>query len=274
VEDNLLKAVLDELNTHLEQEDQTPITEAQLLDAIEIGGFNPSEFDYSDPNSNAPRFWIVDPLDNTLMYAYRRPWSVSVALVDKGKVVLGVMGGFKVVEDAKGNSVNAIFVGSADGAFMLPLDAEGRPIPEQQEALITSSKLQPWESTMIRWIAETESDKRAMGQIMQSVDCNRPPRVVDGQLRYIPIARGEAEIFIQPAPSLSLPHSMKLWEHAAGSCILTAAGGTVTDLKGKPLRFDVSRTLLENVGIIATNGGLHPTIQQLAGWLRAERFFG
>jgi 3'(2'), 5'-bisphosphate nucleotidase len=50
----------------------------------------------------------------------------------------------------------------------------------------------------------------------------------------------------------------KVWDQAAGSLIVQEAGGTVTDLDGRALDFTRGRRLVNNRGICATNGSLHP----------------
>jgi 3'(2'), 5'-bisphosphate nucleotidase len=52
----------------------------------------------------------------------------------------------------------------------------------------------------------------------------------------------------------------KIWDQAAGSIVVTEAGGKITDLDGRPLDFSHGRTLANNRGIVATNGRLHAAI--------------
>jgi 3'(2'), 5'-bisphosphate nucleotidase len=49
----------------------------------------------------------------------------------------------------------------------------------------------------------------------------------------------------------------KIWDQAAGSLLVEEAGGKVSDLNGKDLDFNAGRTLLNNRGILASNGHLH-----------------
>ena len=51
-----------------------------------------------------------------------------------------------------------------------------------------------------------------------------------------------------------------MWDHAAGALIVQEAGGKVTDLTGKPLDFFPGRTLVNNNGIIASNGRFHEQV--------------
>ena len=51
-----------------------------------------------------------------------------------------------------------------------------------------------------------------------------------------------------------------IWDQAAGSIVITEAGGRVSDLDGRPLDFSHGRTLKRNRGILATNGHLHEAV--------------
>jgi 3'(2'), 5'-bisphosphate nucleotidase len=42
--------------------------------------------------------------------------------------------------------------------------------------------------------------------------------------------------------------------------VIEEAGGTVTDIHGKPLDFSLGRTLAANAGVVATNGKLHEQV--------------
>ena len=49
----------------------------------------------------------------------------------------------------------------------------------------------------------------------------------------------------------------KIWDQAAGSIIIEEAGGRVSDLDGKPFDFTTGRSLLNNRGVVASNGAYH-----------------
>jgi len=52
----------------------------------------------------------------------------------------------------------------------------------------------------------------------------------------------------------------KSWEHAGGVLLTEEAGGTVTDVLGKPLEFKHGWGLVNNKGVIVTNGPLHERV--------------
>src|SRR4030042_1160885 len=49
-----------------------------------------------------------------------------------------------------------------------------------------------------------------------------------------------------------------IWDQAAGSLLVTEAGGRVSDLAGAELDFSRGRRLERNRGVLGSNGRLHP----------------
>ena len=85
-----------------------------------------------------------------------------------------------------------------------------------------------------------------------------PPLRIDSQVKYGVLARGDVSIYLR-LPTRA-DYEEKIWDHAAGSLIVTEAGGEVSDVRDHPLDFSVGRLLSHNVGIVATNGKLHPQV--------------
>jgi 3'(2'), 5'-bisphosphate nucleotidase len=50
------------------------------------------------------------------------------------------------------------------------------------------------------------------------------------------------------------------WDHAAGAIVVEEAGGRVTDMYGQPLDFSFGTKLVNNQGIIASNGVIHEAV--------------
>ena len=73
---------------------------------------------------------------------------------------------------------------------------------------------------------------------------------LDSQAKYAVVARGEAEAYLR-LPTRA-DYREKIWDHAAGVLIVEEAGGTVTDITGRPLEFTHGRDLAANRGVIVT----------------------
>lgn len=73
---------------------------------------------------------------------------------------------------------------------------------------------------------------------------------------------GDASIYLRVPTSATYQEC--IWDHAAGSLIVTEAGGVVTDIEGKVLDFSAGRKLTRNRGIIATNANIHSQVLKAA----------
>ena len=92
------------------------------------------------------------------------------------------------------------------------------------------------------------------------------PVRLDSQAKYATVADGGAEIYLRLPVDAN--YQEKIWDHAAGSLVVTEAGGTVTDTQGQTLDFSLGRTLSANSGVVVTNGTLHE--QVLAAVMASE----
>ena len=80
---------------------------------------------------------------------------------------------------------------------------------------------------------------------------------MDSQAKYSVLAVGGGEVILRLLSPKRLDYKEKIWDQAAGSIVLTEAGGRISDLDGKPLDFSQGRMLLNNRGVLATNGFVH-----------------
>jgi 3'(2'), 5'-bisphosphate nucleotidase len=85
------------------------------------------------------------------------------------------------------------------------------------------------------------------------------PVRIDSQAKYAIVAKGNAEIYLR-LPRPGTDYTERIWDHAAGALAVTAAGGTVTDMYGRPLDFTHGPLLKENTGVVATNGPVHDDV--------------
>jgi 3'(2'), 5'-bisphosphate nucleotidase len=109
-------------------------------------------------------------------------------------------------------------------------------------------------------VEPAHADHDAQGRIAEILGIERAPLRMDSQAKYGAVARGDAALYLR------LPRERdyreKIWDHAAGSIVVTEAGGTVSDFEGKPLDFAAGRRLGNRPGIIACSRELHPAALQ------------
>lgn len=181
------------------------------------------------------RVWCVDPLDGTKEFIARNgEFSIMVGLAVAGEAVLGVV--YQPIVDLMYSGVRGV------GAWMTT--------PAGRQALRVSEIADP---TAMRLVVSrshrnpiTDALKTALGLTQERISGSVG-------LKCGLIARGEADLYLHPAPGL------KEWDTCAPEAILTGAGGRLTDCWGRPLRYnrpDVAR----HGGLVASNGRCHDRI--------------
>jgi 3'(2'), 5'-bisphosphate nucleotidase len=81
---------------------------------------------------------------------------------------------------------------------------------------------------------------------------------MDGQTKQVLLAAGAAELLMRIPTDPDYREA--IWDQAAGALLVEEAGGRVTDLDGRPLDFTTGRRLLQNTGLLASNGLLHEVV--------------
>ena len=143
------------------------------------------------------------------------------------------------------------------GAFAVPMDQEGEDHLRSVPIKVSEND----DPAAARFCESVESGHSAHGDaaaIATRLGIVAPPVRMDSQAKYGVVARGEAEIYLRMPTRAD--YREKIWDHAAGALIVEEAGGTVTDITGRPLEFHHGRELSANRGVIATNGRLHSRV--------------
>lgn len=187
-------------------------------------------------------FWLVDPVDGTQEFlAQNGEFTVNIALVRDGVAVLGV-----VVAPALGQ---AYWGGEGFGALR-ELDCRVESIhvtprvkPDQPLRVVASKSYMN---------AETLAFIRQLGasELVQ----------IGSSLKFCRIAEGSADIYPRLGPTCE-------WDTAAAQAILEAAGGYVSSLDGRPVRYGKPDVL--NPFFVASNAPFslpsmapHPSIER------------
>ena len=164
------------------------------------------------------RVWVVDPIDGTRDFVRGRPgWCVSVALVEGGRALLGVLdapvrGEVWAAARGEGATCNGVAVAASTRTALpgarVPADVLPRP----------------------------DADLVAVA---------RPNSIA---LRIAMVANGEADLLA----AIRWGHE---WDIAAAALIAQEAGATVTDARGQTLRYNSTKG--EMFGVLAAAPGIH-----------------
>jgi 3'(2'), 5'-bisphosphate nucleotidase len=137
---------------------------------------------------------------------------------------------------------------------MVSLDG-GEPLP-----ISVSSISDPAGVRFVESVEASHTDHDAHASLARSLGITRPSLRLDSQAKYGVVARGDSAIYLR-LPSPKTPdYRERIWDHAAGVLIVEEAGGRVTDAYGRELDFGQGPRLLNNQGIVVSNGQFHSDI--------------
>ncbi|KAK1263005.1 hypothetical protein QJS04_geneDACA009230 [Acorus gramineus] len=206
------------------------------------------------------RHWVLDPIDGTKGFLRGDQYAIALALLDEGKVVLGVLAcpnlpSRPIGEPEKNslqNSVGCLFSASIGGGSVLQLLDGSSPTKVH-----VSTTENPAEASFFESYEAAHSMRDLSSSIAKKLGVQAPPVRIDSQAKYGALARGDGAIYLR------FPHQgyrEKIWDHAAGYIVVAEAGGVVSDASGKPLDFSRGRYLDLDTGIIVTNQKLMPLL--------------
>jgi len=198
------------------------------------------------------RFWTLDPIDGTKGFLRKQQYAISLALIVDGRIEVGVLGcpNLPLVPQAD-DSRGAIFVAvRGQGAVALPLGRDGGETP-----LAVSRQADPAQARFCESVESGHTSHGHAAEVAQRLGMTAEPVRLDSQAKYAVVARGEAEVYLR-LPTRA-DYQEKIWDHAGGVLLVTEAGGTVTDVAGKPLEFSHGSRLSANRGVVVTNGAFH-----------------
>ncbi|HEY7608771.1 MAG TPA: 3'(2'),5'-bisphosphate nucleotidase CysQ [Alphaproteobacteria bacterium] len=172
----------------------------------------------SPESLGAARYWLVDPLDGTKEFvAHRAEFTVNIALVEKGRPVLGVL---HVPPE------NLTYAAAGPGSAV-KIAGDAPPAPIEARAAPEAGLVVAHSRSHNRW---NDLD-----------DFLKPYRVAErvimgSALKFGLIAEGRADLYPRLGPTSE-------WDTAAGQAILEAAGGSVVDREGRRLAYGKPRFL-------------------------------
>jgi len=217
--------------------DLTPVTDADLATEESLRGVlrraRPRDAMLGEEfgrTGMSPRCWIIDPIDGTKNFVRGVPvWATLVGLMADGEVTVGV-----VTAPALGRRWWAAQDGGAWTGRSLTKAAACRvsEVTRLEDASFSYSDLASWEQSgrldAFLGLARSVWRTRAYGDFWS----------------HVLVAEGAVDI--------SAEAEVSLWDLAALQVIVTEAGGTFTDLSGKPAP--------DGGNVLCTNGQLHEEV--------------
>ncbi len=177
------------------------------------------------------RVWIVDPLDGTKEFISGIPeFCVAIGLAERGQPILGVTF----------NPVTGEMFWAARG---MGGHLNGAGVRVTRTRALSRANV----------LASRSETSRGEWEVFHGVLKFVPTGSVAYKLAMV--AGGKADATFTRKPKNE-------WDIASGAALVLEAGGSITDIEGKPLVFNKPRTKLE--GLVASNGLLHEALMKIA----------
>jgi 3'(2'), 5'-bisphosphate nucleotidase len=213
------------------KKDSSPLTQADLrAHAVIVKGLEALTPDIPilseeasdigfDVRSQWSRYWLVDPLDGTKEFISRNgEFTVNIALIENHEPVLGV-----VHVPVKGTT----YLGArGEGAFLQSDSDAPTPIRVQAPA-----------ASPLRVVgSRSHAGPGSLDAYLEKLGAHTLLSV-GSSLKFCFIAEGTADFYPRFGPTSE-------WDTAAAHAVVDAAGGSVVDLQGQPLRYNTRDSLL------------------------------
>lgn len=210
--------------------------------------------DRASQKTHVPRFWTLDPIDGTKGFLRKEQYAISLALIIEGQIQVALLGCPNLPCAAESNQIGTLLYAiRGQGSWSLPLEGGSDPRPVR-----TSTVSDPKQARFCESVEAAHTAHGLAAKVATRLGIVREPLRLDSQAKYAVVARGEAEIYLRlPA---KFGYKEKIWDHAGGVLIVEEAGGSVSDVTGKPLEFNHGHELLANRGVVAANHPLHPRV--------------
>ena len=226
------------------KDDNSPITKADLESnkiiraALEKTGIPIlSEEDVDDKSRlSSDKIWIVDPLDGTTDFVNRTgEFTIMVGLVENHVPVMGLI--------YWPTKQKLYYAERGMGAFCSHSDTVKECV---------------WEAISVR---ETQNLEDCLALVSRHHLSDREKKILDhlkithtasigSSLKVTEISSGMADVY------LTTTNKMKQWDTCASFCIISEAGGKITDVAGNELVYNTDIVNHEN-GLLVTNGFVH-----------------
>ena len=206
-----------------------------------------------------PRTWLVDPVDGTKGFIALRHYVIAVGFLQDSQPTVAVVGAPAYPDSKSGAMFHAI-----DGKTYMRFMGGG----ELREIHVTKTKDTP----LIRALESVEKGHVGHQRLARVRElCGFPQDQVkqaDSMEKYCRVAAGDAELYMRLSRLKSTrPHMV--WDHLPGALMVANAGGKVSGLDGEPLDFSHGK-ILQNEGVIATNGQIHDEVVDAVQTLLVE----
>lgn len=200
------------------------------------------------------RRWILDPIDGTRGFIRGGQYAIALAVaVDEQIEACALCCPALLTEQ---NQTQALFMAQRGKGAVVFTDGSS---PAGDRVQMRSSR------DHVRGAVSFEpshSNHSVQNRIAAAIGITEPLIRMDSQAKYGLLSLGRAEFYLRVPPERTPPFVEASWDHAAGSLLVTEAGGCSVDLDGLALDFSTGEHLTNNRGIVACTPWLRDSLLQ------------
>ncbi|MEO8610840.1 MAG: inositol monophosphatase family protein [Chloroflexota bacterium] len=198
----------------------------------------------------AERTWVIDPIDGTKGFLAMRSYVIAAGVMVDKKPVACVIGAPAYPTTDRGG---VMFHAQGGAAFMQPLGGG------QVKRIKVSDRTKAEDVRTLESVEKSHANHERMQRVREAAGLGAASLTrIDSMEKYARIAAGDGELYLR-LPRIDSTRAFMIWDHAAGTALVQAAGGLVTDIDGSPLDFSQGKALV-NDGIIVSNGHIHEQV--------------
>lgn len=235
---------------------QTLATVTSFVSNFHPGASTESVCRWIDYGAGEPkgRFWVLDPIDGTKGFLRGDQYVVALALVESGQVMLGALGcpnlGPEITPDVGGLG-SAVIAVRGNGTWGMGLEGDSLT------RLKVSDQKTPSLARILRSFETEHTDVLTLNRLTEDLGTTYPPVLMDSLAKFAILASGGGDLLFRLLSPSKPDYVESIWDQAAGAIIVEEAEGMVSDLRGETLNFNRGRKLIDNVGVLVSNGWLH-----------------
>ncbi|KAL3424471.1 3',5'-bisphosphate nucleotidase [Phlyctema vagabunda] len=233
----------------------SPASVDEMLAVIDLGG--------RGTGGREGRVWMLDPVDGTATFLKGHQYAVSLALVEDGQELIGVLGcpnltlsAGRIKEEVVDDEGYGIMLSAVKGhgAVQRPMGT-GSLQPSQP---IPASSTGPAETKELHLVDYSLSDRwrrDLVRELSAQLGAAYPASDLwSSHMRYAALILNAADVQVRIPPSRA--KNSCVWDHAGAQLIYREVGGRITDLDGGDMDFGAGRKL-DNWGVVAAKEDVH-----------------
>jgi 3'(2'), 5'-bisphosphate nucleotidase len=221
--------------------------------------------DWIDHGNGAvsPRYWTLDPIDGTKGFLRKDQYAVALALVEGGSVQVAVLA-------CPGLPLDPLDPGGARGVLFAAVRGRGATAAALRSGVPRAIRVadggDPRAWRLVESVESGHGHHSLQEQVALAVGVRGGSVRMDSQAKYGAVARGEAALYLRLPSPRTPDYRENVWDHAAGVLVVEEAGGRVTDIHGRRLDFAGGTRMVDNRGVVVSNGPIHDRVlAELAG---------